>query len=70
MSPTPGEDPEPKLPPPDPDPNIPAPAPLPNPDEPGPDVFPQIDPDSSACVLSFVATSYLSCLGYIWSFRF
>jgi hypothetical protein len=46
MSPTPGEDPEPKLPPPDPDLNIPAPAPLPNPDEPGPDVFPQIDPDS------------------------
>jgi hypothetical protein len=46
MSPTAGEDPEPKLPPPDPDPNIPAPAPLPNPDEPGPDVFPQIDPDT------------------------
>ena len=38
------DDPEPKLPPNDPDPDPLNPIPRPNPDEPGPDVFPRIDP--------------------------
>lgn len=41
------EDPEPKLPPRDPDPDPPDPVPGPNPDEPGPDVVPQVDPETS-----------------------